>query len=409
MKRASFEPTKHSRICADHFTADCFQQNLAIRTSLGSTFKPRRLNLKKDAVPTIFHFEVKRKFGGEKVDPHKNKTAARGNPEERVRTAFAKRRRLEVLSELFDQSQSSEANALEEQQETDTNPGLVDARRKVCLFTVCGYLRPKNPQNISVGVQVSPENKDAVSQVYGKIVYDTSTQTTVTHQLQLRSILSSAVQCSLTEDSLLKTSQQKPVVSVKPEAQCDEECDDNGSDTDSVCSDCSGNEWNLNDIKQDSDAEYEDYETGDEDTKDETAPFGRKFLVFESNLFELFQSCYKCLAPAMPRLDKVVGSMIVIVSKCSNGHTRTWTSQKCDGRLPWGNMLCAAGTRFTGSNPARVASFFNHVGVLYMSLKTYYKIQRVYLAPVVNRCWENEQLFLLTSLKGKAIDLGGDA
>ena len=51
-------------------------------------------------------------------------------------------------------------------------------------------------------------------------------------------VLSSAVQCSLTEESLLKTSQQKPVVSVKPEAQCD----DNGSDTDSVCSDCSGNE-----------------------------------------------------------------------------------------------------------------------------------------------------------------------
>ncbi|KAK2555213.1 hypothetical protein P5673_023192 [Acropora cervicornis] len=322
MKRAYFEHTKHSRICADHFTADCFQQNLAIRTSLGSTFKPRRLNLKKDAVPTIFHFEVKRKFGEEKVDPHKNKTAAHGNPEERV------------FSELFDQSQSCDANAREEPQETDTNPGLVDARRNVLL--------------VSVGAQVSPENKDAVSQVYGKIVYDTSTQTTVTHQLQLRSshvqttrvnyrslqtktttpkILSSAVQCSLTEDSLLKISQQKPVVSVKPEVQCDEECDDNASDTDS-----------------DSDAEYEDVETGDEDTKDETAPFGRKFLVFESNLFQLFQSCYKCLAPAMPRLDK-----------------------------------------------------------------TYCKIQRVYLAPVVSRCWENEQLFLLTSLKGKAIDLGGDA
>ena len=40
-------------------------------------------------------------------------------------------------------------------------------------------------------------------------------------------VLTSAVQCSLTEDSLLKISQQKPVGSVKPEAQCDEECDDN--------------------------------------------------------------------------------------------------------------------------------------------------------------------------------------
>ena len=127
---------------------------------------------------------------------------------------------------------------------------------------------------------------------------------------------------------------------------------------------------NLNDIKQDSDAEYEDDKTGDEDTKDENAPFARKFLVFESNLFYLFQSCYKWLAPAMPRLDKVESSMIVIVSKCSNGHRKTWTSQKCDGRLPWGNMLFAAGTLFTCSNPARVASFFNHVRVLCMSLKT---------------------------------------
>ena len=44
-----------------------------------------------------------------------------------------------------------------------------------------------------------------------------------------------------------------------------------------------------------------------------------------------------------------------------------------------------------------------------MSLKTYYIIQRVCLAPAVNRCWENEQLSLLTSLQGKAIALRGDA
>jgi len=62
MKRESFEPTKHSRFCVDHFTADCFAQNLAIRTSVSSSFQPRRLNLKKDAVPTIFIFEKKRKI-----------------------------------------------------------------------------------------------------------------------------------------------------------------------------------------------------------------------------------------------------------------------------------------------------------------------------------------------------------
>ena len=78
MKTESYEPTKHSHICADHFTADYFQQNLAIRTSLRSTFKPRRLNLKKDAVSTIFNFKKKRKCGKEQVDPPMNKTV--GSP-----------------------------------------------------------------------------------------------------------------------------------------------------------------------------------------------------------------------------------------------------------------------------------------------------------------------------------------
>ena len=58
--------------------------------------------------------------------------------------------------------------------------------------------------------------------------------------------------------------------------------------------------------------------------------------------------------------------MIVIVSKCLKGHTKTWASQRCDGKLPWRNMLCAAGTLFTGSNPARVAAFFKHIGVQYV-------------------------------------------
>lgn len=101
--------------------------------------------------------------------------------------------------------------------------------------------------------------------------------------------------------------------------------------------------------------------------------------------------------------------MIVVVSKCLNGHIRNWTSQQCDSRLPWGNMLCATGTLFTGSNPARVASFFKHIGVLYMSRETYYKLQRLYLAPAVNRCWEREQLSLLKALQGKEIAVGGDA
>ena len=88
MKRKEFQPEKNSRICAVHFTEDYFRENLAIRRFLGSDFKPLRLHLKEDAVPrTIFLFVWKRNHGEECLPKHKDPT---------VRSAFAKRRKLEV-------------------------------------------------------------------------------------------------------------------------------------------------------------------------------------------------------------------------------------------------------------------------------------------------------------------------
>ena len=53
MKRECFRPLKHSRVCAELFDEDSFEQTLSVRSLLGISFKPRRLALKKDAVPTI--------------------------------------------------------------------------------------------------------------------------------------------------------------------------------------------------------------------------------------------------------------------------------------------------------------------------------------------------------------------
>ena len=65
-----------------------FRENLAIRRFLGSDFKPLRLHLKEDAVPrTIFILVRKRNHGEECLPKHKDTT---------VRSAFAKRRKLEV-------------------------------------------------------------------------------------------------------------------------------------------------------------------------------------------------------------------------------------------------------------------------------------------------------------------------
>ena len=87
MKRKEFQPEKYSRICAVHFTENDFRENLAIRRFLVSDFKPLRLHLKEDAVPWTFFFVRKRNHGEQCLPKHKDHT---------VRSAFAKRRKLEV-------------------------------------------------------------------------------------------------------------------------------------------------------------------------------------------------------------------------------------------------------------------------------------------------------------------------
>ena len=53
-------PSKHAHVCVKHFTKDSFEQNLVVRSLLGPSFKLRQLVVKKDAVPTIFNFTMKR-------------------------------------------------------------------------------------------------------------------------------------------------------------------------------------------------------------------------------------------------------------------------------------------------------------------------------------------------------------
>lgn len=47
-----WEPTRHSHVCSDHFTPDCFTKDPRISASIG--YKDRFLRLIKNAVPTVF-------------------------------------------------------------------------------------------------------------------------------------------------------------------------------------------------------------------------------------------------------------------------------------------------------------------------------------------------------------------
>lgn len=92
MKRKDFVPTAASRLCSDHFSPDSFTENLAVRATLGPEFKPGKCRLKPDAVPSIFNFE--KNSLQPKVE--NENTSKRATNTECCRSAFAKRRKLEV-------------------------------------------------------------------------------------------------------------------------------------------------------------------------------------------------------------------------------------------------------------------------------------------------------------------------
>ena len=60
MKREYLTPSKLSRVCAEFFTEDAFEQIFTVMSLLGLSFKPCQRPLKKDAVLTICNLTVAR-------------------------------------------------------------------------------------------------------------------------------------------------------------------------------------------------------------------------------------------------------------------------------------------------------------------------------------------------------------
>ena len=51
----------------------------------------------------------------------------------------------------------------------------------------------------------------------------------------------------------------------------------------------------------------------------------------------------------------------------------------------------------------------HHLGVPFVSKRTFYRHQKLYLIPVVNDEYHRQHLEIVEQLKGKEIILGGDA
>ncbi|KAL3877441.1 hypothetical protein ACJMK2_035147 [Sinanodonta woodiana] len=99
IKRKDFRPSKTSRLCAKHFTNDQFVVDPLLAMRIG--YKLRKLQLKSDAIPSVFDFEVKKK-GNDNADSFKRKQRQSG--------AVAKRKKIETLAQILEVSSDSDQN-----------------------------------------------------------------------------------------------------------------------------------------------------------------------------------------------------------------------------------------------------------------------------------------------------------
>ena len=174
--------------------------------------------------------------------------------------------------------------------------------------------------------------------------------------------------------------------------------------------------------KDDPDYEPPDSDSIDDETDNETEPLSesasvegyvndKKYIVFESQLKELFYQC-RCNICNNIFLLQDFGSMIgtgfVTSLECINGHSWVWHSQPMVGRMPIGNFLLSSAILYSGQLFEKVATFAAFLNLEFLSYSTFKDHQKDYLFPAVHSAWEDEKQALWSSLNGRCVRLSGD-
>ena len=137
------------------------------------------------------------------------------------------------------------------------------------------------------------------------------------------------------------------------------------------------------------------------------------FIVFWSQLVLLLNRCLVCASPVTMNFHHK-GSMITVIMTCNNNHTKTWYSQPMIGKgamkYALGNVRLVCGTLLSGATFSKLSEIFKFSGIQLFAKDTFYRIQKRFVAPVVNLFWREDNLRVLQMLRnGLTCKIAGDA
>lgn len=141
---------------------------------------------------------------------------------------------------------------------------------------------------------------------------------------------------------------------------------------------------------------------------------GRKWIVDESNLLELFKTCHMCGTIIEDKRMVTIGSQLKIYWSCLHGHSGEWASCPNERNMGRNNLLTCAAILFSGSTYTVIKDWADLMNIQIPGKTQYYKIQSTFLIPVINNAYKEQQQKIMDRLiqlsaSGEKIELCGDA
>ncbi|PIK61631.1 hypothetical protein BSL78_01449 [Apostichopus japonicus] len=140
-----------------------------------------------------------------------------------------------------------------------------------------------------------------------------------------------------------------------------------------------------------------------------------KVIVWVSRIQDLLKTIHGDVCPLPNCQRKLVftnsffGSALKIKWSCSEGHRPgQWLSQPSLKKMYAGNLLIAAGTVLSGNSIHKTMHFFKAMSLKCITKDTFYRVQRLYVSPVVENYWKGMQQVILSSFLDHPVTMAGD-
>ena len=105
-------------------------------------------------------------------------------------------------------------------------------------------------------------------------------------------------------------------------------------------------------------------------------------------LLEVFKKCQQSGCKNVTKVKyHLVGPTVVLNWKCAAGHKGRFCSSKDVNEIKANNLQTAAAIMLSGNNFAKAEKMAKFSGLSFISETTFYRLQRLYFIPAINKWW----------------------